>query len=91
MKRVFLAIRFNDNEFTKQYINEIKSSLIAENIKWVEGKNLHLTIKYFGPTGEIQLEKIKNALEFALKNQKSLQISFNKLGVFGSKYQPRVL
>jgi 2'-5' RNA ligase len=30
-------------------------------------------------------------LELALKKEKRLQINFNKLGVFGSKYQPRVL
>lgn len=91
MKRVFLAIRFSGNAFLSQYINDIRSNLMAEKIKWVETENLHLTLKYFGPTEKKQLEKIKIILDNALKNQEKLQISFHKLGVFGSKYQPRVL
>jgi len=91
MKRVFLAIRFSGNKFLKQYINEIKSNLMAENIKWIEAGNVHITLKFFGPTAKKELEKIKKELELVLKNENSLQVNFNKLGVFGSKYQPRVL
>jgi 2'-5' RNA ligase len=91
MKRVFLAIRFSGNAFLEQYINDIQSNLMAERIKWVEAKNLHLTLKFFGPTEKKQLEMIQITLDKALKSQEKLQISFNKLGVFGSKYQPRVL
>ena len=91
MKRVFLAIRFSGNMFLKQYINDIESNLMAENINWIEAENVHLTLKFFGPTGKKEIEKIKKVLESSLKNEKSLSINFNKLGVFGSKYQPRVL
>lgn len=91
MKRVFLAIRFKDNEFMSQYINEIKKRLLAENIKWVEEKNLHLTLKYIGPTENRQLERVKTILDSVFRLQKSIQINFHSLGIFGSKYQPRVL
>ncbi len=91
MKRVFLAIRFNENIFLRQYINDIRSNLMAEKIKWIEAENLHLTLKFFGPTEKKQLEKIKITLDKRLKTQEKMQISFHKLGVFGSKYQPRIL
>jgi 2'-5' RNA ligase len=91
MKRVFLAISFKDNSFLTQYINDIKANLLAENIKWAEADNIHLTLKFFGPTSDLSLEQIKSSLDKALKSQKSFTISFNKLGVFGSRYQPRVL
>ena len=91
MKRVFLAISFKDNRFLSQYINEIKTNLLAENIKWAEADNIHLTLKFFGPTSDSTLEKIKISLDKVLKSQKSFMISFNKIGVFGSRYQPRVL
>ena len=91
MKRVFLAIRFSENEFLGQYINTIQSQLRAEKIKWIDSNNIHLTLKFFGPIEESLLKKIKISLENALKSQQTFEISFNKLGIFGSKYQPRVL
>jgi len=91
MKRVFLAISLKDSEFINQYIKEIKSNLVAENIKWIEAKNAHLTLKFFGPTDNNLLQKIIISLDTTFKEQKRFTISFNKLGIFGSKYQPRVL
>ena len=91
MKRVFLAVSLRQNDFFEQYINDIQTKLLQEKINWVESKNIHLTLKFFGPLEDIQIENIKKALETTLRNQEKLQISFNKLGLFGSKYQPRVL
>jgi len=91
MKRVFLAINFNDCVFINEYISELKSNLRAENIKWVEPKNAHLTLKFFGPTTNVQLQLIENTLETNLKNKQSFSLVFDKLGIFGSKYQPRLL
>ncbi|MCK5856714.1 MAG: RNA 2',3'-cyclic phosphodiesterase [Bacteroidales bacterium] len=91
MKRVFLAISFKKSDFISQYIKDIKSKLAAENIKWVEDDYIHLTLKYFGPTDDLGLKRIKNSLERVLKEQHLFELSFNRLGVFGSKYQPRVL
>jgi len=91
MKRVFLALHFKENHIISQYINVLRSELMAENIQWVEPQNLHLTLKFFGPTEDLLISRIGKQLDFVLKNQKSFTLSFNKLGIFGSKYQPRVL
>ena len=91
MKRVFLAIHIKDTVIIYQVINILKSELMAENISWAEPQNLHLTLRFFGPTEDLLLKKIEKQLEVSLQNQKPFSISFNKLGIFGSKYQPRVL
>ena len=91
MKRVFLAIQFKDNLFLSQYINNIQSSLIAENIKWIEAKNMHLTLHFFGKIDNNLIGKVILELKNTLKRQKKFSIIFNKLGIFGSKYKPRVL
>jgi len=91
MKRVFLAIHIKDTVIISQVINILKSELMAENISWAEPQNLHLTLRFFGPTENSLLKKIENQLEVSLQNQKPFPISFDKLGIFGSKYQPRVL
>ncbi len=91
MKRVFLALHFRENYIIPQYINILRSELKAENIQWAEPQNLHLTLKFFGPTEDLLISRIEKQLDLVLKNQKPFTLSFNKLGIFGSKYQPRVL
>jgi len=91
MKRVFLAVSFHNNPIIEQYISNIQSELVQEKIKWVTPKNTHLTLKFFGPIDNNSIENIKKALKSALENSLTLKISFNKLGIFGSRYQPRVL
>ena len=91
MKRVFLAISFHDNLILGQYISNIQNKLLQEKIKWVAPKNTHLTLKFFGPIDDNRIENIKKTLKSTLENSSKLKISFNKLGIFGSRYQPRVL
>jgi 2'-5' RNA ligase len=91
MKRVFLAVSFHNNPILGQYINNIQSELLQEKIKWVAPENTHLTLKFFGPIDDKRIENIKKALKSTLENSSKLKISFNKLRLFGSRYQPRVL
>ena len=91
MKRVFLAVSFRGNPFISGYIEEIQSKLTAQKIKWVEPENLHITLKFFGPSSAQQILTIKNTLDNCLKNEPKRLLRFNHLGVFGSRYQPRVL
>ncbi|RLD65544.1 MAG: RNA 2',3'-cyclic phosphodiesterase [Bacteroidetes bacterium] len=91
MKRVFLAVSFHNNSFLEHYVSSVQSKLQNEKISWIDSKKLHLTFKFFGPTDDSTLENIKNTLDELLKKQFKLQVSFEQLRIFGSKYQPRVL
>ncbi len=91
MKRIFLAVSFRDNEFIINYISTIQSELTAQKIKWVEAKNLHITLKFFGPTPAKQIELIETTLDQCLINMHAIELRFTHLGLFGSRYQARVL
>ena len=89
--RIFLAVRFQKNEHLTGQIEALKSELAAEKIKWVESENLHLTLKFFGETKTTLLNEIIKALKDSISGSSAFEISFNHLGIFGSRYQPRVI
>lgn len=91
MKHVFLAISFHNNRYLSDIIKNVKSELGAENIAWVEEKNLHLTLKFFGPIDDLTVASVKEALANSLVHKPSFPVSFHFLSIFGSRYQPRVV
>lgn len=93
MKRLFLAIpiKTTDNEFIP-LINGLKRQLAHEQrISWVKPNHIHLTLKFIGSTPDEDIPKIIDAVGIMLKNHKCFTLDFNKTGIFGSRYAPRVL
>ena len=52
MKRLFVAIKITPNDEFLKIFQELKQDLKHEKIRWVETRNLHLTLKFFGETCE---------------------------------------
>ena len=93
MKRLFLAIpiKTNDNGFIP-LLDGLKRQLAHEKrINWVKPDNIHLTLKFIGSTPNEDIPKIIDAVDDMLKNHKSFTMDFNRTGIFGSRYAPRVL
>ena len=93
MKRLFLAIPIKtaDNGFVP-LLDGLKRQLAHEKrINWVRPQNIHLTLKFIGDTPNEDIPKIIEAVEEMLKNHKSFTMDFNRIGIFGSRYAPRVL
>ncbi|MBQ2853175.1 MAG: RNA 2',3'-cyclic phosphodiesterase [Bacteroidales bacterium] len=93
MKRLFLAIpiKTNDNGFIP-LLDGLKRQLAHEKrINWVKPDNIHLTLKFIGSTPNEDIPKIIDAVGDMLKNHKSFTMDFNRTGIFGSRYAPRVL
>ncbi len=91
MKRIFAAIKIDPGEKFMKSFREIRSGLNSENIKWVEERNIHITIKFFGETNESLLPGISIALGKIAHNSGLLTFRLSGLGLFGSRYQPRVV
>ncbi len=89
MKRLFIAIKVHpDASFLAQY-EIIKESLRANKISWVKPENFHTTLKFLGNVSTDKMGEIKNELS---KIQKpGYDITIRELGIFGSRYKPRVL
>jgi RNA 2',3'-cyclic 3'-phosphodiesterase len=91
MKRLFAAIKIQPSGEFIRILNLMKEELHYERIKWVETSNIHLTLKFFGETDEKQIPSIKNALQAAASLSESLIMKINRTGIFGSRYDPKVV
>ena len=93
MKRLFLAIpiKTNDNGFIP-LLDGLRRQLAHEKrINWVKPEHIHLTLKFIGNTPNEDIPKIIDGVEEMLQNHKSFTMDFNRTGIFGSRYAPRVL
>lgn len=91
MKRVFLAIQIPFSEIIDIQTSDYQKQFGFMNIRWVEPKYLHMTLKFFGPTSDNRIEKIKKSLENVLVRQNKFEFSITKLRMFGSRNSPKVL
>ncbi|MEI6060637.1 MAG: RNA 2',3'-cyclic phosphodiesterase [Bacteroidota bacterium] len=91
MKRLFAAIKIHPTARYISLFNEITSSLRHERIKWVEPENTHLTLKFFGETDERKIPAIEQALADAVAQAGPFTLSIANTGIFGSRYDPRVI
>jgi|SRR3989344_3534828 len=77
--RCFLAIDLNDE--CKDYLFKLQKEFSKYlKAKWVEKRNLHLTLKFLGDIDENKLETVKRIL-FEIKF-KRFKIYLNEIGVF---------
>ena len=91
MKRLFAAIKvYPDENFSGLY-DDLRSSLRNEKIKWVDEKNIHITLKFFGETPESKIDLICETLDEVAHQHQPLKIQLQNVGIFGSKYNPRVI
>ena len=91
MKRLFAAIKIHPSATFIKVLNEISTSLRHERIKWVEPENMHLTLKFFGETDEVQIPDICRALHTAVEQSKPFELKIANTGIFGSRYDPKVI
>jgi len=91
MKRLFAAIKIHPSPRYISLFNEISSSLHHERIKWIEPGNTHLTLKFFGETDESKIPAICLALKAAVAQSKHFTLKISNTGIFGSRYDPKVL
>jgi 2'-5' RNA ligase len=91
MKRLFAALKiYPDPGFLSSY-RSLKAELHKEPVKWVEEHNIHVTLKFFGETGERMIPVIDSVLERCANQTGAFSMALAGLGIFGSSYAPRVV
>ncbi len=91
MKRLFAAIKVTPQPGFLSTLNDIRQELKHERITWVNPSIIHLTLKFFGETDENRIPAIEAALKKAVASAESTVIRINRTGIFGSKYDPKVI
>lgn len=87
--RGFIAIDIDSFPKLVQFENEIKNT--GANVKLVETKNVHITLKFLGDTDEEQIDRIGEIMKDAVKETDSFEIQLKGAGVFPNQNYIRVI
>lgn len=91
MKRTFIAIKIPFTKNISEIYQHIKVGLKDEKVKWVEDRNLHITILFLGNTDEGNIGKICDKLLLSLKDFRSFLLPVAGIGVFKNVYNPKAI
>jgi 2'-5' RNA ligase len=89
--RTFISIELPDNikDNIEKSIGEMK--LMLSPIKWVDKKNLHITLKFLGWVVDDKMGDMISSVTDIAKDFGSIKINFAGLGVFPNAKHPRVI
>jgi len=89
--RTFVSIEITDE--IKARIEELadKLKLMLTPIRWVEKKNLHVTLKFIGWVKDEKVPSLIESIKTCAGGFGSFDVSFSGLGVFPSAKRPRVI
>jgi RNA 2',3'-cyclic 3'-phosphodiesterase len=89
--RTFIAIELPQE--IKDSLSKLQDELKAHgaDVKWVEPKNIHLTLKFLGEIDNKQSEKISEIISRVARDNNSFQAAISSLGAFPKIDHPRVI
>ncbi len=89
--RSFIAIELSEE--LKETLHRIQEKLKSSgaDVKWVEPKNIHLTLKFLGEINDKELPKIICALQDIARHSKGFLLRFSSLGAFPTISFPRII
>lgn len=92
MKRLFIAFDFKLNKDFLEFYSHVRSVFTKlDKFNMVKPALMHVTLKFLGETEEGEIDSIIQGIQNAAKDIPAFTVQTGKLGVFGSRYQPRVL
>jgi len=78
--RGFIAIDIEAFPKTVDFVNEVRNS--GANIKAVELKNIHITLKFLGETNENLIDEIEKIIKDSIEGIEPFEIELKGAGVF---------
>jgi 2'-5' RNA ligase len=89
--RAFLAIPLPDH--IKEAIESLQKQLQEEagGVQWSRPEGLHLTVHFFGETGQENLEKVKASMLSVKRSLRPFKVNIKGLGGFPALRRPKVV
>lgn len=89
--RAFIAIELSSG--IKEELGRLQADLKSANadLKWVDLKSIHLTLKFLGNIQESRIEDIKRILDGISSRHNKFEISLSSIGGFPNVEYPRVI
>jgi RNA 2',3'-cyclic 3'-phosphodiesterase len=91
MKRIFIAVKVEPGSELLRMISTVKALLGAENIKWVDQANIHITLAFLGDTEEERIKNLNNMLKESCRGFHEFDFLLTGTGVFKNFRDPRVI
>jgi 2'-5' RNA ligase len=88
--RVFIAIEI-ENEIRERLARAQECLKAVGGVKWVEPKNLHLTLKFLGEVDQGMISRLANELRSAIAGLAGFTIGLGGAGAFPDERRPRVI
>ncbi len=91
MTRTFIALERNED--AQHHLAEVIRQMVRAlpSIRWVDPSSIHLTLAFLGELSDEQLPKAMQATELASSQISNFSYSLSKIGIFGSRTNPRVI
>jgi 2'-5' RNA ligase len=91
MKRVFIALKVYPEGDLLRMISSLKALLCAENIKWVDPANIHLTLVFLGDTEEKRIKILADILREKCTGFHEFEFVLAGTDIFKNFRDPRVI
>lgn len=89
--RAFIAVEVSDE--IKDLLARVESHLkyAGADVKWVDPKVIHLTLKFLGEITDSKCDAVKSALDGIAKCTRPFGITVKDIGAFPNSARPRVI
>ncbi|MCH7732127.1 MAG: RNA 2',3'-cyclic phosphodiesterase [Candidatus Marinimicrobia bacterium] len=89
--RTFIAVELP--HAVKQMVLNLQTTVTAKPkaVKWLKMSNIHLTLRFIGPTPEEEIPRINEAIKKAVEGHNDHILKVTKTGVFPKKERPKIL
>ena len=92
MHRLFIAFDFFPNkDFLSFYSGVCSFFTKLDRYNLVKPELMHITLKFLGETDNDNIDSVVQGISKAVQNIQPFDVKTEKIGLFGSRYQPRVL
>lgn len=91
MPRLFIGIPITNSEHINNIQENLQKLLCKSNIKWVEPKNFHITLKFLGDTDSHVILPLCQVLEHLSKKFDKFRLNSKGLGIFGPSKKPHTI
>ena len=90
-KRLFIGVKVNFEEKAEAFYLSLPETLDGAEVKWVELKNLHITLKFLGETKLEIINSIIPKLKYISRKYNGFEVLLKGVGIFKDFYRPKVV
>ena len=89
--RTFIAVEVSPTIRTRLVAVQQDLAAVAQDVKWVEPENLHVTLKFLGQVDEREVHTVCRLAQEAVSGCEPFQMTVAGVGAFPTAQRPRVI